>query len=103
MMMRLEDHQRKILLIKGSKKIISDRQEAAARLQKKAKRMKITSDTIHEQIEVGNNVKIPFPTLDKTRNDLRNIGVVLEVKDEDLYKIGTRDGVINKLYSRYIN
>ncbi|XP_043485342.1 KRAB-A domain-containing protein 2-like [Leptopilina heterotoma] len=80
--------------------IMSARQEAAERLERQAKKMKTVSDKHHEAIEVGDNIIIPIPDVDKAKSDLRNVvGVVLEI-EHDLFKVGTRHGIINRLYSR---
>ncbi|XP_043464212.1 uncharacterized protein LOC122503410 [Leptopilina heterotoma] len=80
--------------------IFSARKRAAEGLELQAKRMKISSDKSHRPVEVGDNVTIPIPDVDKAKSDFRNvIGVVLEKKDE-LHRIGTRQGIINRLYCR---
>lgn len=82
--------------------IFSARKRAAEGLQHQAKRMKSTSDKIHRPVDVGNNVNIPILDVDKAKSDFRNIiGVVMEKKYE-LHTIGTKHGIINRLYCRYI-
>lgn len=78
------------------------RRMAAENLEKQAKKMKVSSDKSHLPANVGDNVTIPIPDVDKGRGDLRNIiGVILQRNDEGLYKVGTKHGVLQKLYSRY--
>lgn len=80
--------------------ITSSRKEARENLSKQAKKMKRISDATHPPVEVGDNVIIPIPDVDRAKADFRNvIGVVLE-KNEDLHKIGTKDGKLDKLYCR---
>ncbi|XP_043462827.1 KRAB-A domain-containing protein 2-like [Leptopilina heterotoma] len=63
--------------------IMSARQEAAEGLERQAKKMKTVSDKHHEAIEVGDNIIIPIPDVDKAKSDLRNVvGVVLETVAE---------------------
>jgi len=50
---------------------------------------------------VGDNVTIPVPDVDRGRGDPRNIlCVVLEVTDEQLYRVGNKEGVLETLLSR---
>lgn len=78
------------------------RQTAAENLERQAKKMKASSDKSHPPANIGDNVTIPIPDVDKGRCDLRNIiGVILQKTDEGLYKIGTKHGVLQKLYCRY--
>jgi hypothetical protein len=63
-------------------------------LQKQAKRIKLISDATHPTVDVGGNVIIRIPDVDRAKADLRNIlGVVLDKNEDDLYKIGTKNGV----------
>jgi hypothetical protein len=56
--------------------------------------MKLISDTTDPPVDVGGNVIIPIPDMTREKADIRNIlGVVLD-------KIGTKDGVLDKLYCR---
>lgn len=69
--------------------------------KQKKKKMKATSDKNHQPVEVGDNITIPDG--DKAKSDLRNVmGVVLE-KNDELHKIGTRHGIINRLCCRYVD
>jgi hypothetical protein len=69
-------------------------------LQKQTKRMKLIS-IAHPPVDVGCNVIIPITDVDRAKADLRNIlGVVLDKNEDGLYKIGTKDGVVDKLYCR---
>ena len=63
--------------------------------------MKTVSDASHPPASVGQNVTVPIPDVDKGKGDLRNIiAVVLNRSEDELYKLGTRDGILKKLYSR---
>ncbi|CAB0036291.1 unnamed protein product [Trichogramma brassicae] len=85
---------------KNNSNIFVDRKRAAEALQHQAKRMKLRSDKLHKQVTIGDCVIVPIPDVDRAKSDLRNIiGVVLEEND-GLYRIGTKNGVINKQYSR---
>ena len=61
--------------------------------------MKQASEKRFKAAEIGQNVRVPIPELDRGQADHRNlVGVVLEVKD-GFYKIGTKNGVLKSLYS----
>lgn len=78
------------------------RTTAAENLVKQAKKMKATSDKSHPPANIGDNVTIPIPDVDKGKGDLRNIiGVILQKNDEGFYKVGTKHGVLQKLYCRF--
>ena len=84
--------------------VSSARKEALENLNKQAKRMKIISDATHPPVDVGGNVILPIPDVDRAKANLRNlVGVVLGRNEDDLYKIGTKEGVVNKLYCRYLH
>ncbi|RVE47159.1 hypothetical protein evm_008236 [Chilo suppressalis] len=65
------------------------RTTAAENLVKQAKKMKATSDKSHPPANIGDNVTIPIPDVDKGKGDLRNIiGVILQKNDKaDAYVI----------------
>ncbi|XP_045450666.1 uncharacterized protein LOC123659494 [Melitaea cinxia] len=61
------------------------RATAAENLVKHAKKMKATSDKSHPPANIGDNVTIPIPDVDKGKGDLRNIiGVILQKNDESI-------------------
>ncbi|KAF2904930.1 hypothetical protein ILUMI_01246 [Ignelater luminosus] len=71
------------------------RKTAAENLVKQAKKMKATSDKSHPPANIGDNVTIPIPDVDKGKGDLRNIiGVILQTNDEGFYKVGTKHGAL---------
>jgi len=77
------------------------REEAFISLSNQAKRMKHTSDQKLQPVDKGCTVRVPVPDVDRGRGDCRSIlGVVLEIVDDSLYRIGTRDGILKQLYAR---
>ncbi|GBM70391.1 hypothetical protein AVEN_226387-1 [Araneus ventricosus] len=89
------------MLASKSTNIFLIRKEAKENLIKQAKRMKNISAATHPEVDIGGNVVIPIPNVDRGKANLRNlISVVLEKNKDGLYKVGTKDGVLNKLYSR---
>ncbi|XP_071052387.1 uncharacterized protein [Onthophagus taurus] len=81
--------------------IINERNDAKEGLCQQAKKMKITSDKLHPSADVGSTVRVKIPDVDRGRGDPRSVlAVVLEVTDDNYYKLGTRNGIINQLYAR---
>ncbi|KAI4455650.1 hypothetical protein MML48_9g00000106 [Holotrichia oblita] len=81
--------------------ITAAREKAHLNLAKQAQRMKLASDSIHARVEIGDNIIIPIPDVDRAKADLRNIiGVVLQMDEQGLHKIGTKYGILDKLYCR---
>ncbi|KAI4467867.1 hypothetical protein MML48_2g00021012 [Holotrichia oblita] len=79
--------------------ITAAREKAHLNLAKQAQRMKLASDSIHARVEIGDNIIIPIPDVDRAKADLRNIiGVVLQMDEQGLHKIGTKYGILDKLY-----
>ncbi|CAK1602532.1 unnamed protein product [Parnassius mnemosyne] len=65
--------------------------------------MTLTSDTIHVSREIGGNVIMQIPDVDRGKAVLRNIvGVVLQKNDQGFHKIETQYGMLDKLYCRYV-
>ena len=47
------------------------------------------------------NVALPAPTVDRDRGDSHNIlGVIIDKKENDLYTIATRHGILSNKYTR---
>ncbi|XP_064110263.1 uncharacterized protein LOC135218047 [Macrobrachium nipponense] len=47
----------------------------------------------------SNNVAIPIPLVDRGREDARNIGVIVDRDENDLYNIAVKSGIIKTKYS----
>ncbi|XP_067132874.1 uncharacterized protein [Centruroides vittatus] len=77
------------------------REMALLNLKKQAEKMIGTSNSKYTAANVGDTVRIRVPDVDRARSDGKNIlGVVVAVKDKNLYKLGTKYGILNVLYSR---
>ncbi|XP_076032943.1 uncharacterized protein LOC143020411 [Oratosquilla oratoria] len=51
--------------------------------------------------EVGDNVAVPIPMIDRGRDDLRNIiGVIVDRDENDLYRIAVKAGILSTKYFR---
>jgi hypothetical protein len=51
--------------------------------------------------EIGDNVSIPIPMVDRGRGDPKNIlGVILDCDEQNMYTIAVKSGVIGSKYTR---
>lgn len=83
------------------KSIESHRSSAVQALQVQAESMLRTSKRKYKPCDAGTNVLVKIPDVDRGRCAHRNImGVVLSLNEHNLYKIGTAEGVLDKLYAR---
>ncbi|XP_072398084.1 uncharacterized protein [Diabrotica undecimpunctata] len=86
---------------KTSKKIQEIRDLTKQSLIKQADRMLKHSNDRFPVANVGESVRVRIPEVDRTKADSRNIIVIIiSVKDEELYKLGTKHGILNQLYAR---
>jgi hypothetical protein len=81
-------------------KIQDIRKAAKDNLKQQAERMKALSNKRFPPAHFGDNVTVKVPDVDRGRGDLRNIvGVIVEVQD-DMYRVGNKDGTLKELFSR---
>lgn len=81
--------------------ILKIRQISASNLKKQAEKMVQTSNSKYPDAKKGDTVRVRVPDVDRGRTDGRNIlAFVLEVTDANLYKLGTKHGILNQLYAR---
>lgn len=84
-----------------STKIQEVRDSARESLQKQAEKMLKLSNTKFPVGKIGDSVRVRVPEVDRAKADSLNIiGVIMSVTDHNLYKLGTKYGVLNQLYSR---
>ena len=77
------------------------REESVEGLQEQAKRMLRRSDANFPHPSIGDTVRIPVPDVDRGKTDARSIlACVMEVTKDNLYRLGTSNGVLNCLYAR---
>jgi hypothetical protein len=82
-------------------RINHQRKRARESMQQQAERMVKRSRIEHTPGDVGDNVTIPIPLVDRGRGDPRNIlGVIVDRDENDLYRISVRAGVLHGKYSR---
>ena len=78
-----------------TKNIVEGRAAAKESLKEQGSKMINLFDNIHPAAEIGDNVLIPVPEVDRGQSDSRNVlGVILSVIDNDFYKIGTIVGTL---------
>ena len=66
-----------------------------------AERMVKRSRVEHVPGDIGDNVTVPIPLVDRGRGDPRNImGVIIDRDNNDMYRIAVRAGVLKGKYSR---
>ena len=83
-------------------KITEKRKIVKSNLQTQAFKMMRLAREKFPQGKVGDTVKVRVPYVDRARYDSRNIlGVITEADlNKDLYRIGTKDGILNSWYAR---
>ena len=81
-------------------KPISERKDSNSKWQ--AERMVSRSNKILRPIDIGDNVTIPLPSVDRGHGDLRNILCLVTHFCSNIkqYKRGTRHGLLNSTFSR---
>jgi len=78
-----------------------NRKVAITNLQVKAVKMLRTSKQKFQPAKFGETIRIRVPDVDLSKMDPQNIlSVVLDIVDNDFYKLATKNGAINRLYTR---
>lgn len=69
-------------------------------LDKQAKKMLACSNAKFPIAEIGQSVRVRIPDVDRAKTDSCNIiAIILSVEKEKLYKLRTKHGILNQLYS----
>ncbi|KAF2881158.1 hypothetical protein ILUMI_25017, partial [Ignelater luminosus] len=74
--------------------------ESIKSLKKQAAEMLQQSYSKYSNVEIGQNVLVKIPDVDRGRLAPRNILAVVLSEREELYQLGTSTGVLEKLYAR---
>lgn len=82
------------------KSINQHRSESIKSLKKQATEMLQQSCSKYTKIDIGQNVLVKIPDVDRGRLAPRNVLAVVLSEKEDLYQLGTSTGVLEKLYAR---
>ena len=89
------------VLSKRLDKIVSERGCAKRAMGVQAERMVKRSRVEVPHGQIGDNVIIPIPLVDRGRGDPRNIlGIILDRDENDLYTISVKSGILTSKYSR---
>ncbi|CAG4935631.1 unnamed protein product [Colias eurytheme] len=81
--------------------VMAVRKLALQNLQKQANKMLDVSSAKYPMAAIGDTVRVRVPEVDRARSDGRNmLATVIELTANNLYKLGTKQGVLNQLYSR---
>ena len=62
--------------------------------------MRNRSETILTEVEIGQNVLIPIPNVNRGKGDPRNVMAVVTERVHNGYKLGTSGGMLLGLYTR---
>ncbi|XP_015375296.1 PREDICTED: uncharacterized protein LOC107169874 [Diuraphis noxia] len=80
--------------------IQNERLKSSECLKKQAKKMVTISNKKFSLLEVGTAVKVSIPGVDRARGSPRNLLAVITQVEDDLYKLGTENGIIKHMYTR---
>jgi hypothetical protein len=87
--------------ISRAQKVKMFRRAAREGLEKQAKKMKATSSKKFQKPTLGQNVRIKIPDIDRAKMDPKSIiAVFTDVKDKEIYGVGTKLGKLKELYTR---
>ncbi|VDO13679.1 unnamed protein product [Brugia timori] len=88
-------------LCSRKRQIDTQREGAKCGQEEQAQKMLALSNAKLPPIDIGSNVVIRVPDVDRGRLAPRSVlAVVCEVNSSGLYKLGTKEGHINRLYAR---
>ncbi|KAF2892654.1 hypothetical protein ILUMI_13520 [Ignelater luminosus] len=80
-----------------------NREKARSCLENQAKRIKMSGEKCFPPIPVGSFVVIAVPEVDRDKIDAKNIlviEIIMDVTDDEYYKVGCKSGITDSLYSR---
>ncbi|KAF2888430.1 hypothetical protein ILUMI_17743 [Ignelater luminosus] len=83
--------------------INENREKARSCLENQAKRIKMSGEKCFPPIPVGSFVVIAVPEVDRDKIDAKNIlaiEIIMDVTDDEYYKVGCTSGITDSLYSR---
>ncbi|CAI6373006.1 unnamed protein product [Macrosiphum euphorbiae] len=80
--------------------ILNERKLSAKCLENQAKKMIKKSNKKFEDLEVGVNVRVSIPDVDRARGSPRNVLAVIISIEDNMYKLGTENGILKHLYTR---
>jgi hypothetical protein len=78
----------------NEKQIELERSNATVCSEKQAERMLSRSNNILEEVDIGCNVLIPIPQVDRGKGDPKNIMAIVHEKTYKGYRLTTKQGII---------
>jgi hypothetical protein len=87
-------------LCSNEKDISTERSQAAESLNRQTTRMRNRSEQILTEFEIGQNVLILIPNIDRRKGDPRNVMAVVTERIHNGYKLGTSGGLLLGAYTR---
>ena len=89
------------LLCAMSKRVKHKRDECKDNVSRQAEKMIDASVKRFKQADIGDNVLVPVPNVNRGRSDFRNIkGIMTAAKGNGCYIIGAKHGTLKQIYSR---
>lgn len=83
------------------KRILNQRDESHKMMKIQATKMLCESNKRYAPLEIGTNVLIRVPDVDRGRLTPRNVlAIVSEINNDGLYKLSTENGPLDRLFSR---
>ena len=87
--------------VSRAQKVKVFREAAREGVEERAKEMRATSSKKFQKPNLGQNVRIKIPVIDRAKMDPRSIVVVItDIKDEKFYELATKLGKLKALYTR---
>lgn len=81
--------------------ILAKRKQSKDGLTQQAKQRKLQSDRNFPNPIIGDTVRVTIPQFDRGKTDARNVlACILEVTENNFFKLGTQKGVLKQLYCR---
>jgi hypothetical protein len=84
----------------NEKQIELERSNATVCTEKQAERMLSRSNNILEEFDIGCNVLIPIPQVDRSKGDPKNIMAIVHEKTDKGYSLATKHGILLGSYTR---
>lgn len=81
--------------------IVSERTSATQSMEKQANRMISRSNKVLEEVDIGCNVVIPIPVVDRGKGDPRNVMAVVHAKSDKGYRLATKHGINQQIHCFY--
>ena len=96
-----EDAAPAVLLSNRIQNISNERNGASSSQMAQAERMVKRSKVVLGAGQVGDNVAVPIPIVDRGRGDPRNLlGVIVDLDENNMYTINVKGGILKGKFSR---